>query len=93
MNKQEKIALSRYADYQRSNATELFDVYGRYSVYKAHAWDYCQDMMHRHDGWGLRIISHNTNIFTAGFLFNDPETGALKFMYITKNYATVVEVQ
>lgn len=92
MTKQERTALSRYADYQRSNATDLSDVYGRYSVYKARAWNDCQDMMTSHNGWGLRIISHNTSIFTAGFLFDDPETGVLKFMYITPTYDTAVEV-
>lgn len=93
MTKQERTALSRYADYQRSNATELCDVYDNYSIAKARAYSYCVRLMQEYDGWGLRIISHNVFMFTAGFLFRDPDTDALKFMYITKTSDTAVEVQ
>lgn len=93
MTTREHIALSRYTDYIYSNATNLSDVYGRYSTAKARAWNYCKDLMRQHEGWGLRIISHNTRMFTAGFLFTDPETGVLMFMYITKTYDVSVEVQ
>ena len=92
MNTRERTALSRYTDYIRSNASDLSDVYGRYSTAKAVAWNYCKDLMAKHDGWGLRIISHNGFMFTAGFEFSDPETGVLKFMYITKTSDTAVEV-
>lgn len=93
MTTKERIALSRYADYRCSNASDLSDVYGRYSTAKEVAWNYCKELMEKHNGWGLRIISHNVFMFTAGFLFRDPETNALKFMYITKTSDTVVEVQ
>lgn len=92
MTARERVALSRYEDYKRSYASDLSDVYGRYSTAKARAWRYCENLMEEHDGWGLRVISHNGFMFTAGFLFNDPDTDALKFMYITKSYDTAVEV-
>lgn len=92
MTTRKRIALSRYEDYKRSNATDLSDVYGRYSTAKAVAWNYCKELMAKNDGWGLRIISHNGFMFTAGFEFSDPETGVLKFMYITKTSDTAVEV-
>lgn len=92
MTTRERSALSRYEDYNRSYAYDLSDVYGRYSKAKAQAWRYCENLMVKHDGWGLRVISHNTSMFTAGFLFRDPDTDALKFMYITKTSDTAVEV-
>lgn len=92
MTTRERTALSRYADYQHSCAYDLSHVYGSYSTAKAVAWKYCLDLMAKHDGWGLRVIGHNHVMFTAGFLFRDPDTDALKFMYITKSYDTAVEV-
>lgn len=93
MTTRERTALSRYADYKRSTATDLSDVYGRYSTAKARAWNYCKGLMRQHDGWELRVISHNGFMFTAGFLFTDAVTGVLMFMYITKTYDVPVEVQ
>lgn len=92
MTTRERAALSRYADYQHSCAYDLSYVYSSYSTAKAQAWRYCEDLMAKHDGWGLRIISNNVFMFTAGFLFRDPDTDALKFMYITKTSDTAVEV-
>lgn len=92
MTTRERTALNQYPYYQQSNASDLSDVYGRYSTAKAAAWKYCYDLMAEYDGWGLRIIGHNVFMFTAGFLFRDPETDALKFMYITKSSDTAVEV-
>lgn len=92
MTTEERAALKQYPYYQQSYANDLSNVYGRYSPAKAQAWHYCENLMAKHDGWGLRIISHNVFMFTAGFLFRDPETDALKFMYITKTADTAVEV-
>lgn len=92
MTTRESNALSRYADYLRSSATDLSHAYDRYSTAKAQAWRYCENLMEKHDGWGLRVISHNCFMFTAGFMFTDPETGVLKFMYVTKTSDTAVEV-
>lgn len=92
MTTRERAALNQYPYYQQSCAHDLSDVYDSYSTAKAQAWRYCEDLVAKHDGWGLRVISHNIFMFTAGFLFRDPETDALKFMYITKTSDTAVEV-
>lgn len=92
MTTRERAALNQYPYYQQSCAHDLSYVYDRYSTAKAVAWKYCEDLMAKHDGWGLRVISHNCFMFTAGFLFRDPDTHALKFMYITKTYDQAVEV-
>lgn len=92
MTTRERAALNQYPYYQQSCASDLSDVYGSYSTAKAQAWRYCKDLMEKHNGWGLRVISHNVFMFTAGFMFRDPDTDALKFMYITKTYDQAVEV-
>lgn len=92
MTTRERTALKQYPYYRQSCAYDLSCVYASYSTAKAQAWRYCEDLMVKNDGWGLRVISHNVFMFTAGFLFRDPETDALKFMYITKSYDTAVEV-
>lgn len=92
IKQQERNARNHLEQYTRSYARSLDDVYGRYSRAKENAWNYCIDLCIRLDGYNLRVISYNQNIFTAGFLFNDKETGVLKFMYITPNYDVEIEV-
>ena len=42
--------------------------------------------MRKYDGYGFRIISYNTFMFTVGFKFLDPATEELTFAYITPTY-------
>ena len=77
--------------YERATATTLAEVYGRDSAKKKEAFDYCQKLMAKHNGWGLKILSHNTFVFTAGFEFVSDETGAINIMYITPSRETAVE--
>ena len=92
IKQQERTARNHLEQYIRSNATSLDDVYGRYSRAKVNAWNYCIDLCIRLNGHNLKIVSFNQNIFTAGFIFADKETGVLKFMYITPNYDIEIEV-
>lgn len=91
MTKYERNAKSSIPQYDRSTDTCLEDCYKSCSVYKHRAWAYCEEQMHKRGGWGLKVISHNTGIFTAGFLFEDKETGVVKFMYITPSYDAIVD--
>lgn len=84
-------ALAHYEDYKRSNATSLRSVYGSYSEAKERAWNYCRDLMLEKDGHGLRVISANGWMFTAGFEFE--ENGKQMFMYITKTKDVAVEIE
>lgn len=86
MTKYNRIARQHYADYINSNATDLDDVYSNYSIYKARAYNRCRDLMLDMNGWGLRILSHNSQAFTVGFEYLDSETGEICFAYITKDY-------
>lgn len=72
-----------YHAYIRSDKYRLEDCYARYSTAKSHAWDYCVNLMMKFDGWGLKVVSYNGWVFTAGFEYADPETGVISFMYIT----------
>lgn len=44
------------------------------------------------NGNGLKIISHNTSIFTAGFEYCDEKDGTAKFYYITPSYDCAVDI-
>ena len=47
--------------------------------------------MNKYEGWGLKVLSYNTFMFTAAFLFEDKETGVIQMMYITPNYDIAVD--
>ena len=87
----EAMARANIKKYERSTARTLSDVYKSFSDAKWFAYDYCLNLMDEYDGFDLRIISANTFIFTVGFRFIDPETGVVKFMYITPEHNTIVD--
>ena len=84
--KNAKIAGKQFDRWLNSNAYRLEDVYNSYSVFKARAYQYCKELMWDLQGWGLKILSANSQAFTVGFEFVDPETSELMFAYITKDY-------
>lgn len=86
------IAKRAYEDYRRSNMHRLEDAYTSYSPAKGAAWDYCRRLCYENNGHGLKVIATNTFTFSAGFEYEDAETGVCMFMYITKAYDTPVEV-
>lgn len=92
IRERERRARSNYKWYQQSDMRSLADAYGRYSQAKANAWRYCEDLCERYNGTNLKVISNNCHKFTAGFEFMCPSTGVVMFMYITKDYDTIVEV-
>lgn len=83
-NRDSRIAREHYDLWERSTATELYHVYGRYSEYKISAMQYCRDMCRNFDGHFVRILSHNSNVFSVGFIFQDAEH--TYFAYITRDY-------
>lgn len=86
IKQQKRNATSHIHQYNRSNATSLDSVYGRYSSAKARAWDYCLNLCEEKHGRNLKVISHNVSIFTAGFVFTDTVDGDERFMFITPSY-------
>ena len=77
--------------YERATATRLSDVYGRCSEAKKRAFNYCNMLMQEYNGNDMKILSHNTFVFTAAFLFEDRETGAANIMLITPSRNEAVE--
>lgn len=66
-----------------SDGNCLDEVYGRYSVAKAYAWEYCESLCRELDGRHLCITSANTYMFTAQFEFKHPENGRPMVCHIT----------
>ncbi len=66
-----------------ATATQLSDVYERCSAAKHMAFRECERLMQEYGGEGLKILSHNTFVFTAAFLFEDRDTGVANIMLIT----------
>lgn len=62
----------------------LDDVYGRYSTAKAVAWRDCERRCAEKNGYGLSVITYNTNVFTAGFTY-EGEMGKM-FYVMTPSY-------
>lgn len=92
MRERERTAKANYQWYLKSSLDTLDKAYGQYSANKARAWNYCRELCYRKHGHDLRIVNANTFVFTAGFEFEDPESGVCKFMYITPNYDTEIEI-
>lgn len=72
-------------------AVTLYEAYGRPSYAKERAWEYCERLCEKHDGYGLVVMSANTFRFSAGFEYIDKETGAVSFMYISPDYDCSVD--
>lgn len=82
----EKQARKHYKAWVRSGDYALDFVYGSYSVNKARAWRYCQEMKAKLNGYGLKVITHNCMVFTAGFEYMDSDTGEARFYYIAPSF-------
>ena len=59
------------AAYRFSNARRLSDCYGRYSCAKAVAQNDCLGWCYEENGENFKIISANTNFFTAAWTTAD----------------------
>lgn len=74
---------SAYAQYQRTTARTLDDLYNSYSVYKKRALLYCQELCEKYGGKNLKLFGANCTQFSAGFEFTDSD-GVKSFAWITK---------
>ena len=81
-----------YRNYKNSFKRTLYDCYERYSRNKIHAYDRCMETMYDYKGYDLRIISHNSHIFTVGFRYeNDCGTECLMYITPTKRESFKIE--
>ena len=88
----ERQARVHYEAWKRSKDYALESAYKSFSVYKARAWRYCQEKQSELNGRELKVIAHNSQIFTAGFEYCDENVGTAKFYYITPSYDCSVDI-
>jgi hypothetical protein len=86
LKQRQNTARANISAWRNSNYTDLNSAYDRCSKDKRDAWEYCVDLCRRKNGTGLKVISRNSYRFTAGFEFDNPDTGELMFMYISPTY-------
>ena len=72
-----------YSTYQRATATDLYQVYGRYSHAKEQAMQYCRRLQAEANGYDGRICSANSFQFSYAFRYEDAN-GQECLCYITK---------
>ena len=69
---------------RRWTYTDIYQAYGRPSVEKTRAWEYCKNLCEEVNGFDLIISSKNTFKFSACFKFY--ADGELCYGYITADY-------
>lgn len=82
---------ANYKRYQNSSMYSLYDAYGRPSQKKYDAWKRCEVFCKECGGESLKVISYNTYVFTAGFVF--VKDGKRMFMLITPSTNREIEVE
>ena len=75
---------AKYQEYLKTPARYVNDVYVRPSVIKLRAEFSIFEYMHFNDGYGYRVMSHNAQMFTAGYIIRNDE-GKL-FVYETEQH-------
>ena len=83
----------QYEQYKATTASEIHEVYGRWSQAKENAMQWCKNKMYEQGGYGLRILSANTYQFTVGWIYTDKETGKEMFNVETSNHSYEWEIQ
>ena len=88
----ERQARNHYKAWERSKDYALEFVYNSFSANKARAWRYCHTKQAELNGYGLKIISHTLQMFTAGFEYYDEKAQTVKFYYITPSYECAIDI-
>ena len=86
----ERQARKHYKAWERSEDYTIEHVYKSYSWAKLQAWRYCEAKMCELNGYGLKVITHNRMVFTAGFEYQDGDTGEARFYYITPSFECTI---
>ena len=88
----ERQAKNHYKKWKRSGDYALDFVYGSYSANKARAWRHCHEKQAELNGYGLKVITHTYQMFTAGFEYYDEKAQTVKFYYITPTYECAIDI-
>ena len=78
-----KLIVDAYYRYLKSNDSILWDVYKKVSMAKVNAYAYCNSKKCELNGRDLKIVAHNCQSFTVGFIGEIDNRNA--FVYITKD--------
>ena len=70
--------------------TTITQYYKHPSQAKQSAWEYCKELCNKYNGKYLTVISGNSQLFTAGFMFT--KNNKDYFCYISKSYDWCCEV-
>lgn len=92
MTRFEEKMIYNYRRYNESNMDSIYKAYKTPSIRKQRVWAHLKEMCYMLNGYGLKVVSKNSQIFTAGFVFPDKETGVLQYMHITPTREDVIEV-
>ena len=75
---------AKYEEYLKAPRQRVYDVYAKPSANKLRAERNILDYMLDQDGYGYRVMSHNTRMFTVGYIIRNDE-GKL-FVYETAQH-------
>ena len=75
---------AKYQEYLKTPLQYVNDVYARPSVYKERAERNILDYMLDQNGYGYRVMAHNAQMFTVGYIIRNDE-GKL-FVYETAQH-------
>ena len=75
---------AKYQQYLKTPVRHVNDVYARPSIYKERAERNILGYMLNNNGYGYRVMSHNSQMFTVGYIIRNDE-GKL-FVYETAQH-------
>ena len=88
-----KLMKDKYSDYVagRVDGDYLWQVYERWSQKKERAYERCCRLVDEYDGGGMKIMSHNCDVFSVGFIgYID---GLKHFIYITRDHVRAMPLE
>lgn len=88
--KNNKKMLQTYLKYLRVEDSGIYSRYKTPSESKLIAYDYCLYLKDKYKGYHGKIVSHNTFIFTYGFICDI--NGKRHFIYITPEHEYMFEI-
>ena len=81
---------AKYQEFLKAPVMYVNDVYARPSVYKERAERNILAYMLNNDGYGYRVMSHNSSFFTVGYIIR--KDGRKFFVYETAYNQYVLQI-
>lgn len=90
LNKREAVTRDAYINYKNSSDYILSHVYKKPSLYKVRAFENIMEEVFIHNGYGLKVIAYNAQMFTCGYMLE--LHGDTYFIRHTASYVDCVKV-